>query len=83
MEIAWFHRHVGFRPTEADCDIWMGAIEADGPVLFCLTRDGVGVAGMVNPRLLCSRRIDTRWRLPVARYPLVCSDCMIATTRFV
>ena len=42
-EIARFHSHVVCGPTPADCDIWTGAIGADGYGRFYLTRDGVGM----------------------------------------
>jgi hypothetical protein len=41
-EISRFHGHVVCGPTASDCDIWTGAIGADGYGRFYLTRDGVG-----------------------------------------
>ena len=41
-EIARFHGHVVCGPTASDCDIWTGAIGADGYGRYYLTRDGVG-----------------------------------------
>jgi hypothetical protein len=41
-EIARFDSHVVCGPTRSDCDIWIGAIGADGYGRFYLTRDGVG-----------------------------------------
>lgn len=41
-EIARFHSHVVCGPTASDCNIWTGAIGADGYGRFYLTRDGVG-----------------------------------------
>ncbi len=42
-EIARFYRHVVCGPTSSDCDIWTGAIGADGYGRFYLTRGGVGL----------------------------------------
>lgn len=41
-EIVRFHSHVVCGPTPSDCNIWTGAIGADGYGRFYLTRDGVG-----------------------------------------
>lgn len=41
-EIARFHSHVVCGPTPSDCNIWTGAIGADGYGRFYLTRDSVG-----------------------------------------
>jgi hypothetical protein len=41
-EIARFHGHIVCGPTSSDCDIWAGAIGADGYGRFYLTREGVG-----------------------------------------
>ncbi|MGB5151924.1 MAG: hypothetical protein WBN99_18785 [Mycobacterium sp.] len=41
-EIARFDGHVVCGPTASDCNIWTGAIGADGYGRFCLTLDGVG-----------------------------------------
>lgn len=41
-EIARLHSHVVCGPTPSDCNIWTGAIGADGYGRFYLTRDGVG-----------------------------------------
>lgn len=42
-EIARFKSHVVCGPAASDCDIWTGAIGADGYGRFYLTRDGVGL----------------------------------------
>lgn len=42
-EIARFHRHVVCGPAVSDCDIWTGAIGADGYGRFYLTRAGSGL----------------------------------------
>ena len=42
-EIARFHSHVVCGPTSSDCDIWTGAIGADGYGRFYLTRGGMGL----------------------------------------
>ena len=51
-EIARFHSHVVCGPTASDCNIWAGAIGADGYGRFYLTREG----GVVFARTA------TRWR---------------------
>ena len=40
-EIARFDSHVVCGPTPSDCNIWTGAIDADGYGRFYLTRDRV------------------------------------------
>lgn len=42
-EIARFTSHVVCGPTASDCDIWTGAIGADGYGRFYLTRAGMGL----------------------------------------
>nr|WP_235629944.1 hypothetical protein [Mycolicibacterium novocastrense] len=42
-EIARFHSHVVCGPTASDCNIWAGAIGADGYGRFYLTREGAGL----------------------------------------
>jgi hypothetical protein len=41
-EIARFHGLIVCRSTASDCDIWIGAIGADGYDRFYLAREGVG-----------------------------------------
>jgi hypothetical protein len=41
-EITRFHSHVVCGPMASDCDIWTGAIGADGYGRFYLTREGSG-----------------------------------------
>lgn len=43
LKVARFHRHVVCGPTVSDCDIWTGAIGADGYGRFYLTRAGSGL----------------------------------------
>lgn len=42
-EIARFNSHVVCGPTAADCNIWTGAIGADGYGRYYLTRQGMGL----------------------------------------
>lgn len=42
-EITRFHSHVVCGPTASDCNIWTGAIGADGYGRFYLTREGSGL----------------------------------------
>lgn len=42
-EIVRFRTHIVCGPTASDCDIWVGAIGADGYGRYYLTRAGVGL----------------------------------------
>jgi hypothetical protein len=71
-EIARFHSHVVCGPTPSDCNIWTGAIGADGYGRFYLMRDGVGFC--VRPH---------RYALAIGGGSVqrACWVCTTATTR--
>ena len=71
-EIARFTSHVVCGPTHSDCNIWTGAIGADGYGRFYLTRDGVGFC--VRPHRYALAIACGAWRP-------ACWACTNATTR--
>ena len=59
-EIARFTSHVVCGPAASDCNIWTGAIGADGYGRYYLTRQGMGLC--VRPHRYALAMAAERWR---------------------